>query len=255
MGSTTLIATVGACVYNHPQLGPVHIKIVANAQAIRARWSGRELHITIPPRLPATYFEDFLAKYTDRLLALRPQFRFPEGLIIDCLECDFEILAGAENQEYDVSTDWESAAPVRGKKINYKIMARPSQLHPRFAHRTELETAINRALIDLATMATRHFVVPRARELAAALGLTVTGWDVRHNKSRLGACSSRGNIVLGSRLIFLPAELRDYVICHELAHLTEMNHSARFHALCDSYCHGREKELMVRTRAFNFPVF
>lgn len=55
-------------------------------------------------------------------------------------------------------------------------------------------------------------------------------------------------------LVFLPQELRDYIICHELAHLSEMNHSPRFHALLDSYLDGREAMLAARLRAYSWPV-
>lgn len=253
MSSKILVPTVATCTYRHPCLGPVHIKVVATAQAIRARWNGNELQITIPPRLPASEMDRFLATYTQRLLSIRPAIRFPIGRIIDCAECDFEILTGHESQPYDVLTNREEAAPVRGKQVNYKILIRPSLVAG--PYRAELETTVNRAIIDLATIATRLFVLPRARRLAAELGLKVTEWDVRHNKTRLGACSSKGCIILGSRLIFLPPDLRDYVIYHELAHLIEMNHSPRFHALCDRYCSGREKELKAQLRAFSFPVF
>lgn len=238
--------------YRHPQLGPVHIKVVASSRSIRARWIGNELQITIPPQVPAVELERFLATYTERLLAVRPGLRYPVGRIIDCAECDFEIMLGHESQPYDVHTNIEATTPLRGKQVNYRVLVRPSLVHGPYP--AELETTINRAMIDLAGLATRRFVLPRARQLAAALGLRVAEWDVRHNKTRLGACSSRGKIILGSRLIFMPQELRDYVIYHELAHLTEMNHSPRFHALCNSYCSGREAELSRLTRAFRFPI-
>lgn len=54
--------------------------------------------------------------------------------------------------------------------------------------------------------------------------------DVRlkYNHSNWGSCSAKSNINLSTRLLFAPADVVDYVIIHELAHLIEMNHSPRF---------------------------
>lgn len=51
------------------------------------------------------------------------------------------------------------------------------------------------------------------------------------NQSNWGSCSSKNNINLSARLLFAPSEVIDYVILHELAHLVEHNHSARYWAL------------------------
>ncbi|MFU1478597.1 M48 family metallopeptidase [Roseovarius sp. C7] len=68
---------------------------------------------------------------------------------------------------------------------------------------------------------------------AAALGATYNGISLRDTRSRWGSCSSRGNLSYSWRLILAPPEVLDYVAAHEVAHLREMNHSARFWALVE----------------------
>jgi len=68
---------------------------------------------------------------------------------------------------------------------------------------------------------------------ARLVGKTITGLSVRDTKSRWGSCASNGRLSFSWRLILAPPDILDYVAAHEVAHLVEMNHSARFWRLCE----------------------
>ena len=65
---------------------------------------------------------------------------------------------------------------------------------------------------------------------AAQLGVQYHSFTLSSANTRWGSCNSQGKIRLNWRLIHFSPRLIDYVIAHELAHLLEMNHSARFWA-------------------------
>lgn len=231
----------------------MHVKVHGSTRHIKARWIGQEVCVTLPPACPVDVYERFLESMSTRLLELRPKPAYTFGQIVDAPLADFEIVTdGAVRRDVSIQPVCDNA--VRGKRINYRLM-----FNRRFEDYDMCDAAlqdfINKAVLSAARHATSALIVPRARELAAAVERMPLGWDVKEARTRLGCCSTKGIITLSPRLIFLPQELADFVIYHELAHLSEMNHSEAFHEICNRYCGGREAELSRRVRAFKFPVF
>lgn len=54
--------------------------------------------------------------------------------------------------------------------------------------------------------------------------------SIKQMKTRWGSCSVKRRINLNAALLHMPLMCLDYVICHEMAHLQEMNHGPRFYA-------------------------
>ena len=76
--------------------------------------------------------------------------------------------------------------------------------------------------------AARALVHARLTYWNAMLGLAYGRVAIRNQRSRWGSCSSQKNLNFNYRMIFLPHELIDYIVVHELCHLIEFNHSPAF---------------------------
>lgn len=59
---------------------------------------------------------------------------------------------------------------------------------------------------------------------------------VKDTKSRWGSCSVRKNLNFNWRLIMAPEDILEYIVIHETAHLTELNHSQKFWKIVNERC-------------------
>jgi len=79
----------------------------------------------------------------------------------------------------------------------------------------------------------KKYLIPRVEYFSNIMNLKYNEIKFRKMKSSWGSCSSLGVITLNTHLLKVSKELIDYVIVHELAHLTHMNHSKKFHSLVE----------------------
>ncbi len=85
---------------------------------------------------------------------------------------------------------------------------------------------------DLTTKAQIRAMVA---DYAPRMGVKPTRVQFREMIRKWGSCSSKGTVTLNSRLCWLDSDLAEYIVCHELAHLIELNHSQRFWAIVEQH--------------------
>jgi len=196
------------------------------------------LEVVIPTRFPRKLVAGLVAEHADwarRQLAqqskLRQSIRLPPALVL----------------AFDDST-----TPIR-----YQAVASTFQ-GELFADSAEECIEIHADGQRAAIAELRRWIRRRARQALPPLlerisrqtGLVYKRVSIRSQKTRWGSCSSRGNISLNDQLLFLPADVVEYLMIHELCHTRHLNHSKTFWTLVQSHCpdYRAHEKLLRRSR-------
>ncbi len=228
--------------FQHEQLGRVNITVRTNSRRVSARWKSGIVNLNVPTGVTLPDIHRILDDLTPRLLARRPDVRFYPGERLTFPGAEIVI---RQQSFLPAKIIAKASLPVSAVEVGTDFDFNDPATH----------LAISEMLCKIARKIAPQVILPRARELAARVGRTPVGWTISAGHRILGQCSSRGIISLSYVLMFLPTRLSDYVIYHELAHLSEMNHSERFHRLLNSYLEGREEALVKELHSYRWPVF
>lgn len=153
-----------------------------------------------------------------------------------------EKLALVENNRKSLITQPKTLL-VRGRQHNLKLQInRHVPPNVKIADREIIVTApdeehetVRKLLESWYIKTARRYFGERVLLLCDVINHQVMKITIRSQRSRWGSCSSRKTISLNWRLILAPDWVSDYVIYHELAHLSYMNHSEKFWQLVASY--------------------
>jgi predicted metal-dependent hydrolase len=100
---------------------------------------------------------------------------------------------------------------------------------------------LDRRVSDFLRREAKRDLETASQRFANELGLAVGRVTVRDQSGRWGSCSTTGGLSFSWRLILAPRYVLDYLAAHEVAHLVEMNHSAKFWRLVTRLCPGHER--------------
>lgn len=229
---------MGVFYLDHERLGRVIVHTRANSSGVSVRWRDGLPLAVVPQGISSDTLRSMLSRMADRILERRPRGReFFEGRVI--------------------AVEGLTVTLLRQSVKSHSILFRRGEETVDILVGDAIEWAdtrfISQALRHIASEEAARILLPRAAALAAQKGMHPRKITISQGRTVLGTCSRAGVIALSSRCVWLTPELRDYIVCHELAHLVHHDHSPAFHALCDALTGGREKLLEAALKSHPWP--
>ncbi len=223
-----------------PDFGTITIQQRASARHIIYRTRLGQVIITIPPRLSINTVRSHINQDREKIKKLIEKKRRPLQIGDILVTHSFTI----------------HIVPCQDSKIRFSFhehlltISCPADIPP-----TDplLQQSLKKGICHFLRQAASTFLPQKIELLSKQVNAPYSSVSISHGRQRLGKCDIRRNITLSYYLMLLPDRLIDYVIYHELAHISEMNHSERFHQICNRYCNGQEKILKKELKQFPFP--
>ena len=196
----------------------------ASRLTLRIETGGRALKMTVPPGMPTREVESFLsrhqgwleaklAKYPDKP-KLRPGVKLPVRGVPHLI-----IHEPARRGSVEQASDEDGPYLM---------------VHGERAH-------LGRRLQDYLKKQAKNDIEPMALDMALKCGRKVKSIRFKDTKSRWGSCTSDGSLAFSWRIMMAPRPVIFYLVAHEVAHLTEMNHGPKFWKLTKELCPEMDK--------------
>ena len=197
----------------------------ARRYTLRIQAATREVVLTIPPRGTLKEARAFAQKHggwiAARLLRLPEAAPFAHDVVVPLRGLPHRIA----HRQGARGTVWTEIGP-RGERLLCVAGYAPH---------------IDRRIADFLRREAKRDLEAASLRFARELGRPVRRVSVRDQSSRWGSCSATGMLSFSWRLILAPRHVLEYLAAHEVAHLVEMNHSAKFWRVVRRLCGDYER--------------
>jgi predicted metal-dependent hydrolase len=212
---------------------PYRIRRSERARRARILVDGNGVEVVVPRRFPLREVEPFVEEkraWIERTLkrlqeteAELPAARLEDGGLVPYLGERLRLSVRVEpgRQREHVAR--------RGEVLRVALPADPERLLP-------ADGALRETLERWYRKRARAEIAPRLDAACARAGTSYTRLQIRGQRTRWASCSSTGAMSFNWRLLLAPAEILDYVVEHEVAHLERLDHSPRFWRVLASRC-------------------
>lgn len=231
--------------YDDKEFGIVQVRPDSRARRLIFRVKEGMMHITCPEEYTLGRVQTVVAENRERLRrlmarseAMRQTRQLSVGDHIACYGGDIVLLPGMVPGRF----------LFRYEGNTLQVFCPPGA----DLNESRVRRSLSQGVCRLVYRRAQELLPRRVAEVARMVGASPREVTVGRGRRKLGHCTRSRAIQLSFHLMFLPEKLIDYVICHELAHLQQMNHGPQFHELCNRYCGGEELSLRKQLRAFSF---
>lgn len=177
-----------------------------------------ELVVRAPKKLSMDYILNFIKEKEKWIESKKKQMADTQSNNKNLLEYNAFLFCGKQYKR------------VEQEGIKKIELSKNTIIFPKCEDRTKLLTLAQNWYIGLA----KDILKTRVEYFAELMQLNYGKIIIIDNKKRWGCCMLNSTLKFNYRLCMLPHKVIDYIIIHELAHLIEFNHSAKFYKVIES---------------------
>ena len=198
-------------------------RISQRARRLSLRVTPKGVVVVTPPRTPQFLIQQFVDAHQDWIQTQQ------QKLAAQQLDDSVVMIFGIQ---YPKQLGYKPELPLGISIHQQSVFANLPEAH---GGKKEWGSAQEKQLLRFLKAAAITYITERTRTVAEKMKTRYAHLTLREQSSRWGSCSSQGNLNFNWRLVHAPTPVIDYVIIHELAHRTHMDHSRRFWNLVAEY--------------------